>query len=169
MAVSRNGGVIRMPQRSSYFDTSSRDRATWEGLCPPGEFRVVQPTSLPGLQPGGLLAKADSGLMVASGTPQGTVVWMAYVHRVDHEASGIDQEPFGIVFHGDTPAQSGVLVHHGSGVERTMPAPPQFWEALAASGIGNCYPFSGLPTATAGPISEPNVPSQHGAFGTLVD
>ena len=91
------------------------------------------------------------------------------IQLLRHQASGIDQEPFGIVFHGDTPARSGVLVHHGSWVERTMPAPPQFWEALAASGIGNCYPFSGLPTDTAGPISRLNVPSQHGAFGTLVD
>jgi hypothetical protein len=95
---------------------------------------------LSGLLPAGLLAKADSVLMVASGTPQGTVVWMANVHRVDHKASGIDQEPFGIVFHGDTP-----------------------------SGIGNCYPFSGLPGTTAGPISDLTIPSQHDAFGELVN
>jgi len=145
-----------MPRRYSYFDTSSHDRAAWEGLCPPGEFRAVQPAALSGLLPGGLLARADSVLMVASGTPQGTVVWMANVHRVDHKASGIDQGPFGIVFHGEAPARSGVLVHHGGWVERTTPAPPQFWEALAASGIGNCYPFSGLPTDTAGPISNPS-------------
>jgi hypothetical protein len=107
--------------RYSYFDTSSHDRATWEGLCPPGQFRVVQPAALSGLLPDGLLAKADSVLMVASGGPQGIVVYMANVHRVDYKASGIDQEPFGIVFYGDTPAQSGVLVHHGNWVERPRP------------------------------------------------
>jgi hypothetical protein len=30
-----------MPERYNYFDTSSHDRAKWEGLCPPGQFRVV--------------------------------------------------------------------------------------------------------------------------------
>jgi hypothetical protein len=158
-----------MGQKFSYFDTSSHDCPTWEKLCPPGEYRVVPPSALSGLLPAGLLAKADSVLIVASGCSQGTVVWMANANRVDAKASGIDQEPFGIVFHGDTPAMSGCLVHHGSWCERTMPAPPQFWDAIAASGIGNCYPFSGLPSNTAGPISELSVPSQHGAFGVLVD
>jgi hypothetical protein len=158
-----------MRQKFSYFDTSSHDRSTWENLCPPGEYRVVPPSALSGLLPAGLLAKADSALLVASGSPQGTIVWMANIHRVDAKASGIDQEPFGIVFHGNTPAQSGCLVHHGDWSERTMPVPSEFWAALVASGIGNCYPFSGLPTKAAGPITDLNVPSQHGAFGVLVD
>jgi hypothetical protein len=158
-----------MGKQYSYFTTSGHYRAAWEKLCPPGEYRVLPPSALSGLLPGGLLAKGDSVLMLASGSPQGTVVWMANVHRVDARASGIDQEPFGIVFHGDTPAMSGCLLHHGDWPDRTMPAPPQFWDALSASGIGNCYPFSGLPSTLSGPITDLNVPSQHGAFGALVE
>src|SRR4051794_24205478 len=107
-----------MGKKFTYFDTSIQDREAWEKLCPPDEYRVVPPSALSGLLPVGLLAKADSVFMVASGSPQGTIVWMANVHRVDAKASGIDQEPFGVVFHGNTPAVSGCLVHHGDWANR---------------------------------------------------
>jgi hypothetical protein len=158
-----------MGKKYSYFDTSAQDRADWERLCPPGEYRVLPPSALSGLLPGGLLAKGDSVLVIASGCPQGTITWMANVHRVDQKASGIDQEPFGVVFHGNSPAASGCLVHHGSWSGRTSQVPAKFWDAVAASGIGNCYPFSGLPSKPAGPITDLNVPSQHGAFAALVE
>jgi hypothetical protein len=158
-----------MTEKYSYFNTSAQDRETWEKLCPTNEFRRLPPSELSGLLPAGLLAKADSVFMVASGSPQGSVVWMANVHRVDQKASGVDQEPFGIVFHGLTAAQSGVLIHHGNWPGRTeSPTPPEFWPAVAASGIGNCFPLAQVPDKSAGPISELNVQSQHDAFGALL-
>lgn len=157
-----------MGKKISYFDTSMEDRSVWEELCPPGEYRVLPPSYLPPIISSGLLAKADSVLVVASGCPQGTILFMANVHRVEEEEGSIDQQPFGIVFHGTSPAQSGCLLHHGKWDGRTMSPPQDFWDALAASGIGNCYPFSGKPSQMAGPISDLNVPSQHAAFGALV-
>jgi hypothetical protein len=153
----------------SYVSTSGQDRATWEAVCPVGEFRVLPPSRLPPILASGLAAKTDSVLVVASGNPGGTALWMVNVHRVDGRAGAIDQEPLGIVFHGPSPALSGCLLHHGTWSGRTVAPPPEFWSALTASGIGNCYPFSELPSKPAGPISDLNVPSQHGAFGALAD
>jgi hypothetical protein len=162
-------GKPEMTEKYSYFNTTAQDRETWEKLCPPNEFRRQPPSALSGLLPGGLLAKADSVFMLASGSPQGTIVWMANVHRVDQKASGVDQEPFGIVFHGPTPALSGVLIHHGNWPGRTeLPTPPEFWPAVAASGVGNCLPLAEAPSKPAGLISELNVQSQHDAFGALL-
>jgi hypothetical protein len=69
------------------------------------------------------------------------------LHALDAKSSGIDQEPFGVVFHG------------------ASLAPTEFWEAVAAK----CYPFSEQPSKSAGRIGELTVQSQHGAFETLVN
>ena len=157
-----------MGKKISYFNTSAEDRAVWEDLCPPGEYRVLPPFRFPPIISSGLLSKADSVLVVASGCPQGTVLFMANINRVELEEGAIDQQPFGIVFHGTSPARSGCLLHHGKWKDRTTSPPQVFWDAVAASGIGNCYPFSGIPKQTAGPITDLNVPSQHSAFSELV-
>ena len=75
---------------------------------------LVPPNSIPPIIPRELLAKADNVLVVASGSPQGTILYMANNQRVDSGAEAIDQEPFGIVFHGSAPGSGGCLVHHGS-------------------------------------------------------
>jgi len=106
--------------------------------------------------------------MVASGSPEGQIVFMANIHRVDSGDQAIDQEPFGIVFHANTPAPSGVLLHHGRWEGRTTQPPEEFWRTLQSSGIGNCYPLRELPGRKAGPITDLNVPSQHEAFAALV-
>ncbi len=157
-----------MGKKFSWFDTSGEDRAAWDQLCPPGEFRIVSPNSVPPVIPRELLAKADSVLMVASGSPRDQILYMANIHRVDSGTGTIDQEPFGVVFHGSSPASAGCLLHHGTWAGRTTKPPAEFWEALTSSGIGNCYPFTELPSKTAGPITHLNVPSQHGAFRALV-
>jgi len=152
-----------------YQDTAGPEREDWEKVCPTGEYRVVPPHTLSGLMPAGLLAKADSVLVVASGSPQGTVMYMANVNRVDPKASEVDQTPLAVIFFGNRPAMSGCFAQHGSWPDRTAQEPPQFWEALASGKHGHCYPISHLPENMAGPISELNVPSQHAAFGTLAD
>jgi hypothetical protein len=158
-----------MGKKVTFFSTSGQDRAAWEALCPTGEYRIVPPSSLPPVALGsGLFANADSALVAASGSSQGTVVFMVNVNRLEQDERAIDQQPFGIVFHGPTPAESGVLLHHGNWSGRTSTPPPVFWDAVAASGIGGCYPFSGIPAQPAGPISALQVPSQHAAFGALL-
>ena len=152
----------------TWFDTSQESRGAWEALCPPGEFRVINPNSVPPIIPKGLSERADSVLMVASGSPDGQILIMANIHRVDSGDQAIDQEPFGIVFHANSAAPSGVLLHHGKWKDRTTRPPEEFWRTLQSSGIGNCYPFSQLPHKKAGPITDLSVPSQHGAFAALV-
>jgi hypothetical protein len=152
-----------------YHNTSGQKREDWERVCPTDQFRVVQPPALSGLLPAGLLATADSILVAASGSAHGTVLYMANVNRVDAKASGIDQTPLAVVFFGNEPAVSGCFAHHGSWTGRTIQAPPEFWDALASGGLGNCYPLSNLPDKLAGSLSELNVPSQHAAFGTLAE
>jgi hypothetical protein len=61
----------------------------------------------------------------------------------------------------------GCIIHHGKWPNRTASPPPEFWQALAASGLGNRYPFSELPLKAACPISELAVQSQHDAFKAL--
>lgn len=157
-----------MSRKYTYIGTSGQERAGWEAFCPVGQFRVVAPSELPPIIPSGLLAKADSVLAVASGDPNGLAVWMLNVHRVDQKAGAIDQEPLAFIFYGNTPALSGCLLHHGSWSGRTTAPAREFWDAVGASGVGNCYPFSELPVQPTGYISDLAVPSQHGAFTALV-
>jgi hypothetical protein len=156
-----------MGKEWSYISTSGIDRAACERLCPVGEYRVVGRDAIPPFIASGHRAKADSALIVASGSPDGVMMFMVNVHRVDRKAVAIDQDPFAIVFNGPTPALSGCSIHHGDWLGRTTTPPPQFWTALAESGIGNCYPFSELPSKPAGPISELAVQSHHDAFKVL--
>jgi hypothetical protein len=157
-----------MGSKFTWIDTSKEDRKEWEKLCPAGEFRIVSPNSVPATIPKALLNKADSVLVVASGSADGQILYMANIHRVDTPAQAIDQEPFGIVFHGTTPASAGCLLHHGNWQDRTTKPPQAFWTALGSSGIGSYFPIQTLPNTTAGPISQLSNPSQHDAFRALV-
>lgn len=156
-----------MGKEWSYINTSGIERAACEALCPVGEYRVVGRDAIPSFIPSGLRSKADGALEVASGSPSGTMMLMVNMHRVDQKDRAIDQEPFAIVFNGPTAALSGCIIHHGNWPNRTASPPPEFWQAMAASGLGNCYPFSELPPNAAGPISEMAVQSQHDAFKAL--
>jgi hypothetical protein len=151
-----------MGKTLSWFDTSRQQRMEWEALCPVNDFRVISPRALPTVVPADLLAKADSVLVLASGTACGTVFYMANVHRVDARSQAIDQEPFGFAFVGNSPTVSGCLIHHGRWYDRSATPPQVFWDALAASGIGNCTPFSQLPANAAGHISAVDVTSVTG-------
>lgn len=156
-----------MGKEWSYINTSGIERAACEAICPVGEYRVVGRDAIPGFIPSGLRAKADGALIVASGSPSGNMMFMVNIHRVDQKVLAIDQEPFAIVFNGPTAALSGCIIHHGNWPNRTASPPAEFWQALAASGMGSCYPFSELPLNTAGPISDLVIQSQHDAFRVL--
>jgi len=151
-------------KKISWFDTTAEDLETWKVICPPDEFRVINPDDLPPVVPCGLVDKADSIFVVASGTESGTVIYMANLHRVDKNDYSIDQEPFGIAFLGNDTTTSGCIIHHGKWDDRTTKPPTDFWDHISASGIGNCYPISELPQTKEGKIDELNIESQEGAF-----
>jgi hypothetical protein len=156
-----------MGKEWSYINTSGINRAACEAICPVGEYRVVDQGGIPSFIPEDLRRKADGALIVASGSLSGNMMFMVNIHRVDQKVSAIDQEPFAIVFNGPTSALSGCIIHHGDWGNRTVSPPQEFWSALAASGLGNCYPFSELPPNASGPIGELAVQSQHDAFKAL--
>ncbi len=156
-----------MGKEWSYINTSGIERAACERICPIGEYRVVDRAAIPEFIASGLRVKADSALIVASGSPDGTMMFMVNINRVDRKAVAIDQEPFAIVFNGNAPALSGCIIHHGDWRGRTTMPPPEFWTALAASGLGNRYPYSELPSKVAGLITELAIQSHHDAFKAL--
>jgi hypothetical protein len=153
-----------MGKKVSWFDTSEQQRVDWEALCPVNEFRVIRPDQVPTIVPFDLVRKADSVLLVASGSASGTVFYMANVNRVEAGVLAVDQQPFALAFVGSAPTVSGCLIHHGRWDDRTTNPPEAFWRALTASGLGNCTPFSELPGKHAGSISELRVTSHSRAF-----
>ncbi|MEC4686192.1 MAG: hypothetical protein VST71_10730 [Nitrospirota bacterium] len=158
-----------MGEKVSWFNTSNEQREYWERLCPPNEYRILSPSSFFTVIPDQLIKKAESIFLVSSGSPQGQILYMANIHRVDSSACAIDQEPFGIVFNGSSPSLQGCLLHHGKWNNRSVEPPQEFWTALNSCGIGNCYPFSEVPSTIAGHVSDLKVKSQHDAFSALVD
>jgi hypothetical protein len=157
-----------MGKSVTWFDGSDEDAQEWKDLCPENEFRVVKASQLPKIVPSRLLDKADSALVIASGTASGDVVYMLNINRVDQTDRAIDQEAFGIAFRSDDTTTSGCLIHHGQWENRTSKPPQCFWDVVAASGIGNCYPIPELPVAKSGTLSELCIKSQEGAFQEVV-
>jgi hypothetical protein len=148
----------------SYFDISSESFQDWRSLCPVGEYRVLPAGSMPAIVPAGLMQKADSIVIVASGTQEGTAFYMVNINRVDHRAQAIDQQPFLLAFVGTLPVGSGVLVHHGNWTDRTTRPPAAFWHYMQHSGIGAVWSISTLPVNSAGSLSELANPSHGSAF-----
>jgi len=146
-----------------WFDsqsTSGQDPRVWEIFCPQSTYRRCSPSELPSpFFSSGLLQKVDSVVLVNSGS-----LYMIIFNRVD--GMDIDQQPFGFVVLSGSPPQSGGFIQHGDWTDRTRSAPSEFQQAIAATGIGYCQPFSGLPSKTAGPISELD-PSYRAAFDKL--
>jgi hypothetical protein len=156
-------------KKYDWFNVESQSRSEWEGLCPVGEFRIVDPSRLPSILPNDLTNKYDSVFIMASGSENGVVYYMANGNRVDYHANAIDQQPFGLAFIGDYPVPSGSLIQHGDWANRTIHPPEDFWRHLALSGIGTVYPISELPPTNSGLLSDINVSSQQDAFNDMVN
>jgi hypothetical protein len=154
--------------RYDYFDISAELHATWNQLCPVNEYRVLPAGELPSILPATLLGKVNSVLLMASGTPNGVVYYMANLNRVDARDQAIDQQPFGLAFLGTLPVDSGCLIQHGNWNDRTSYPPPEFWNHIQASGIGSVYPVAVLPSDSAGPIESLAHTTQGSAFTELV-
>jgi len=136
-----------------------------ERLCPPGEYRAIEPVSLPaGILSSGLVAKIHSILVMSSGIPNGRIYFMFNLNRIDYNE--MDQMPYGIAFDKSEVLPSGILIQHGSyHNRRTTPIPGDFYNFITASGL---YPLSEMPKSHAGSIAELKIDSQEKAFKTIV-
>lgn len=151
-----------------WFEISHENREEWESLCPPNEYRVVDPTLLPSIIPIALKNKLNSALIIASGEANGIVFYMINLMRVDTKDAAIDQQPFGLAFVGDTPIPSGCLIDHGNWQGRTIKPPSDFWSLISKSGIRSVYPLAEMPRNSFGNIRDLQVTSQEEAFNTIV-
>jgi hypothetical protein len=151
----------------NWFNISKEDREKWEALCPPEEYRVMSANVLKGLLPDGLINQYNSVLIMASGTSNGNVYYMANGNRVDDPDRAIDQMPFGLAFIGNNPIPSGCLLQHGDWGNRTIYPPQDFWGHVTASGISSYYPHSEMPPNLAGKIPDLKIDSQNAAFEKL--
>jgi hypothetical protein len=156
-----------------WFDIANEDRSKWEGICPPGEYRVFSGSAvssvLAGVLPEALIGKYNSVFISGSATLDGIVYFMANGNRVDVSGSAIDQMPFGLAFVGNSISGSGCLIQHGNWVNRTTKQPRGFWDQIKNSGIDSYYPLSELPSESAGKLSDLKIDSQNIAFGKLVE
>jgi hypothetical protein len=157
----------------NWFDISNEDRNKWEGICPPGEYRIVTGSSvssvLSGVLPEVLIGKYNSVFIAGSATLDGNVYFMANGNRVDTSESAIDQMPFGLAFVGNSTSGSGCLIQHGNWVNRTINPPSGFWNHIMESGTASYYPLSELPSEPAGKLTDLKIDSQNAAFGKLVE
>jgi hypothetical protein len=131
------------------FDMPYATFEDWAALCPEEQYRVVDPSVLPAGLPSTLLAKFNSVVLMSSGSPAATV-FVANGLRVDAAASAVDEEPYIIAFEHATSSASGGFIHHGDWPGRTSYARPEFFTAIAASGMAAHYPIAERPTAASG-------------------
>ena len=95
------------------------NRAGWEGLCLPNQFRVLDvPTALGyGLIPPGMDG-VNSVIVGASGSTSGTIMYFSNICRID--GSEIDQEPYFELFQcGSMTASLYGIFHHPHFTGRT--------------------------------------------------
>jgi hypothetical protein len=149
-----------------YFNTENIKKEDVIATCPVNEYRVIPPQQLPFPFPQKLLRKCDSVFVTVSGGPNDVAYAMFNFNRVDGIA--VDQMPFMVGFIGEDPTVSGSLVQHGNWPGRTTYPGQGFLDNLTASGIGNCYPISELPTTTSGSIYDLKPSSQEGAWSAAI-
>jgi hypothetical protein len=148
-------------EQFNVWSASGQDLQMWWTWCPENSWRLCSPQELPDptILPGGIVPKLDSVVAINSGS-----LFALILNRVD--LANIDQQPCGFVFvSGHIPQPGGIVQHpHYSG--RTIVAPPQSMQGIAASGIGLVHPFSSLPTKSGGTFDELD-PSFRAGFDKL--
>lgn len=149
-----------------WFSISGQKSAEWLNLCQPNEYNVISPDLVPSIIPQALKDKADSVLVMASGTMDngGTAYYVANIHRIDFKATAIDQQPFALAFVGGEAAGSACMVQHGNWSGRTTEPPVHFWNQIRASGLGYCFSFSEMPSTTSGQLVDLMLNSHKIAF-----
>ncbi len=155
---------MSIPSLVSLFDA---ERKEVEALARVDGFVYLGRDQLPSFFPAGLRDKFDSAVLICSGTSSGTSYLVCNGLRVDAKAREIDQEPFAVIVTPSGASSSGMLLHHGDWPGRTITPPPEYWEHVLASGIGN-YFVPRLPSAQSGALSELGDLSHRAAFETAV-
>jgi hypothetical protein len=153
----------------SWVSIDDESRSEWEKLCPIGEYRVIQAEDVPPIVPAPLVEKGHSFLVMASGSPTGTAIYMVNTNRLDTKDRAIDQEPFGLAFVGNNPVYSGCFIHHGTWEGRTRSVPKGFIDGISSSTLDESYCVTSIPNEPAGKIEDLSVDSQQKAFQHLLD
>lgn len=136
-----------MAPRPKRREWTSEQQAEFGRLAQTPGWRIVSQSELPKVFPEVFRAEIDSALIIAAPTPTGGTYLVMSAVRVDLKAQALDQEPFGLIVHSTGAGSSGTFLHHGSWEGRTTQAPPQFWDEVSRSGIGDYFfakPLSGL-------------------------
>lgn len=108
----------------NWLPIPEENKADWINLCPPNEFRIVDPYSLPCNLPPRLIDKCEGSFVIASGTIGSDYIYgMANLYRYDTKDKAYDQQPFGYVIVGQDVMASGCMIQHGDWNGRTIYIP----------------------------------------------
>jgi hypothetical protein len=158
-------------KRKSWFCYPRENKPKLLAICPVNSHRTCSPSVFTGLLPPRIMDKAESIVVMTSGTSSGDIFMMANVNRIDRDNGQmvIDQEPFGFYFPAyddHTSLPSGCCIHHGTWEGRTTLAP--VWiSGSYISGELDIYlpiPFENL----VGTLDDPILKSQHKAFRKIL-
>jgi hypothetical protein len=140
-----------MALKTNWIVLTPEQQAEIDHFTPLQGWRIMPQSELPSVFPADFRAKIDSAFVIAKETPTGGGYLVFNALRVDHKDKAIDQEPFGLIVHATGASSSGMFLHHGNWEGRTEPPPPEFWDQVSASGIGDyfyTYPPAGCREGT---------------------
>ena len=155
--------------KSNWISIDDEKRSDWEAICPVGEYRVIQPKDVPSIIPRELVDKGHSFLVMAFSSPNGTVIYMVNINRIDKKERAIDQEPCGIAFVGNEPVHSGCFIHHGNWKGRTRYIPEEFIDVVSGTALAACYSVTSIPSDPIGKIKDLEISSQRDALHQLME
>jgi len=154
---------------SKYDDIDRQYHKKLQAACPLNTYRVFNTNEIPIPLPKSLLEKSFKAVVVSSGDSSGGV-YMINMLRSDESNNAVDQEPLIIAYQGKDNEFSLIagFVHHGDWKGRTMYPEAGFFQAIAASGITEYYPYVGVPPKECGSITELQPDSHKQAFWNCV-
>jgi hypothetical protein len=156
-----------MAVKPNWIRLTPEQRQEMDYLEPKPGWWLVPHADLPSVFPEEFRQKIDTALMIAAQTSTGGSYLVFSANRVDRKAQAVDIEPFGLIVHSTGVSASGVFLHHGDWESRTEKPPPQFWDEIRNSGIGNYFLTNPPEGRHFGTLDE--LPKGHkGAFNAIV-
>ena len=130
------------------------DKAKWNEICPPNEYRVLSADDAMtlGIVPTGM-TEVNTVIVGASGSTDSTIMYFANYFRVDKD--DLDQEPYFELFESGS-TQSGLygIFHHADFDGRTEPLSTEDLARIAASGSTTEIQFTAKPDKPSGTLFE---------------